>query len=1027
MAGHNGNNGNNGSGGSGSGGPDAGVKLKGTKGDDTLIGGSGDDRLEGKGGDDLLDGGLGDDLLIGGKGDDTLLGGAGNDILYGDGKGKGSGSGSGSGSASGSGSGSGDLSFDDYLDGGAGNDSVFGQQGNDTGNYVAAENLGATDVYDGGSGIDTLRLDLTSAEFLNPVLQEDLLEYQSYLAVHVDTITGEADGAVFQFDAFDLAASAWESLLVFVDGVETSLPDLPFIVGNTAAGTLDIGGGVTPTGDTFIPSGAISGDTLTATSGIIGNQAGSSGVATVSGAGSELNIGSGGLTVGNAGTGALSVSAGGGVTIASDGFNNLSVGGEAGGDGSVTVSGAGSRLVTTGLDNTVQIGRASGAAGTLLVEAGGQLETLHFEVGREGEGTATVTGSGSTIIVSNDDGRFSAPYDYEAGFLRVGRDGDGALNILDGAHVEVRSGDVASGNDDTTVQFMQIGRNAGSMGTVVVDGAGSILDIFSLNPPGGPFVEGPGLQVGRGGTGTLTVSNGGDARIDGQGATLGVGARAGGDGSVTVSGIGSTLNVDALGVQGFVAVGGAGTGSLDVTGGASADFVNSSLNVGLRASADGSVAVSGAGSTLAVGRTLHVGFEGTGALTVAAGAAVTVGDGLQFGSTAGASGVGTVTGVGSTLDVIGFFAVGQGDTAGGFGTPGVAADGALDILAGGTVNGESLQVGEDPDGTGAVTVSGVGSLLDLSGNVRLGFAGTGSLAVTDGGLVRASSVDLFGGGTLSGNGVVEANVTTHGLGAIGPGSSIDTLTIDGTLQMLAGVIDTEIAGTSPGAAVGGHDVLDVTELASLDIGTLRFSFIDGFAPAAGDSFGFLTAGAASGNITDLSIVVEGLADGFQFDPLVIAPTGATITAANAGILEANTTLLFGSNHADIFDGGAGNDVLDGGGSMDSLSGGAGNDTLLGGADIDTLDGGGGNDVLAGGAGDDLFVFDNGDGDDTFTDFDALSASEQVDVSGFGFTNTGDFQAINQVGGDTVIEVDADDSITLLGVTATDVDDSDFVF
>lgn len=78
------------------------------------------------------------------------------------------------------------------------------------------------------------------------------------------------------------------------------------------------------------------------------------------------------------------------------------------------------------MDNKVVVG-LDGGTGTLLVENGGTLETINLEVGRDrtntsgSTGTATVRGKGSTIIVSTEGGLFSAPYDYEAGFARVGR------------------------------------------------------------------------------------------------------------------------------------------------------------------------------------------------------------------------------------------------------------------------------------------------------------------------------------------------------------------------------------------------------------------------------------------------------------------------------------------------------------------------------------------------------------------------------------------------------------------------------
>jgi Ca2+-binding RTX toxin-like protein len=58
-------------------------QIKGTSGDDTLVGGNGFDSISGSFGDDLLQGGAGDDLLFGENDEDTLVGGLGNDQLEG--------------------------------------------------------------------------------------------------------------------------------------------------------------------------------------------------------------------------------------------------------------------------------------------------------------------------------------------------------------------------------------------------------------------------------------------------------------------------------------------------------------------------------------------------------------------------------------------------------------------------------------------------------------------------------------------------------------------------------------------------------------------------------------------------------------------------------------------------------------------------------------------------------------------------------------------------------------------------------
>jgi Ca2+-binding RTX toxin-like protein len=77
---------------------------------------------------------------------------------------------------------------------------------------------------------------------------------------------------------------------------------------------------------------------------------------------------------------------------------------------------------------------------------------------------------------------------------------------------------------------------------------------------------------------------------------------------------------------------------------------------------------------------------------------------------------------------------------------------------------------------------------------------------------------------------------------------------------------------------------------------------------------------------------------------------------------------------DVISGGAGNDQIGGKAGNDLLSGDEGDDLIWGDAGNDTIMGVTGNDTLtgddfSGGSGSDLFVFGNGDGTDTITDFD----------------------------------------------------------
>ena len=121
-------------------------------------------------------------------------------------------------------------------------------------------------------------------------------------------------------------------------------------------------------------------------------------------------------------------------------------------------------------------------------------------------------------------------------------------------------------------------------------------------------------------------------------------------------------------------------------------------------------------------------------------------------------------------------------------------------------------------------------------------------------------------------------------------------------------------------------------------------------------------------------------------------------------------------------GGNGKDVLDGGGQNDTLDGGNGNDTLIGGA---------GNDALTGGAGADTFVYNQGNGADTITDFGA--GNDLIDLSG---TSVVDFSSLNiqSVANDDGTE-DAfirfgpqsnGNNLTLDGVVSSSLDEDDFL-
>ena len=140
-------------------------------------------------------------------------------------------------------------------------------------------------------------------------------------------------------------------------------------------------------------------------------------------------------------------------------------------------------------------------------------------------------------------------------------------------------------------------------------------------------------------------------------------------------------------------------------------------------------------------------------------------------------------------------------------------------------------------------------------------------------------------------------------------------------------------------------------------------------------------------------------------------------------------VLHGDNGWDVMFGGTGNDTMYGGLLGDLLRGEAGDDALHGESGWDLLDGGAGNDLLSGGSGNDIFVFSDGFGSDTITDF--ASGLDRIDLSGVsGITDWNDLTASHLTTGANcaVIIVDGANSIELSGITSTDqIQAMDFIF
>ena len=99
---------------------------------------------------------------------------------------------------------------------------------------------------------------------------------------------------------------------------------------------------------------------------------------------------------------------------------------------------------------------------------------------------------------------------------------------------------------------------------------------------------------------------------------------------------------------------------------------------------------------------------------------------------------------------------------------------------------------------------------------------------------------------------------------------------------------------------------------------------------------------------------------------------------------------------------------------------------------DTLSGDDGDDLLNGGFGDDTYLFADGWGTDTVVGFVAGigSLDDVADIAAFDFADFAAVQAaMTSAGGgaDTLLQLDADDSILFEGVAMAGFDASDFGF
>ncbi|WP_370677325.1 autotransporter domain-containing protein [Pleomorphomonas sp. PLEO] len=533
-------------------------------------------------------------------------------------------------------------------------------------------------------------------------------------------------------DAADPGTAGNGTLAISTGGTVTSTTArLGDVAGSTGTATISgsgstwtlsdrIGVGTSGTGSLTVSAGG----TVSSTGGIVGWNSTGTGTALITGSGSRW-ANTGVLYIGNQGDGTLTVSAGGAVT-STDGY----VATESGSTSSATITGSGSAWTMSG---DLLVGHNTGSNGTITISAGGSVSSLQAILGdlAGSSGTMVLTGEGSSMVASSD--------------FNVGRFGTGSLTLTGGATL--------SSNRS------YLGNEAGSSGTVVMSGAGTTWTTTGR------------LFVGTDGDGTLTISDG--ATIVASGLVIGWGS--------TSTGV---LNVGAAAGDAAVAA-----GTLDVPA-ITFGSGNGRLVFNFTGSDTVAAQISGAGSLELYAGALTL----SGANSYSRGTTVSGGT-LTLGSST-AAGTGTITLAGtSTLAY----------------TDGITVANAIDVTGTATLtiaSGRATQSGAIT-GTGTYVVTGDGTLY-LTGS-SAGFTGTtsvdnGTLSVNG---TLGGGVEVNSEGTLKGSGTV-ASVTVQSGGTIAPGNSIGTLTITGNYVQSAGStysVELGASGASDRIVVGGTAAL----------------------------------------------------------------------------------------------------------------------------------------------------------------------------------------------------------------------------
>jgi hypothetical protein len=462
------------------------------------------------------------------------------------------------------------------------------------------------------------------------------------------------------------------------------------------------------------------------------------------------------------------------------------------------------------------LGEGRDGVSALILRNGTVLAALDVMVGAAGgAGGALVLDNGTQLLLNG----------ANVTGVRVANGSAGA-----DSHLQVLGGSLLR------TPVLVLGSDTGpASGSLAVSGTGSMVDAQLVRVSG----------RAAGGHGEVSISEGGQLRTE----SLVLGEHAGTRGKVTVSGAGSGLAVygGALVAVGASARG--GTGTLEVLRGALLDGEAAvSIKVGNGDLTQSStLRVADAGTQM---RNAGVKVLGGGNFFLRDGATWSEGNNLLL-VTGGRAEIEAATAELSSLQVE------RQVRADG----GTQATGQVTLSRGGTLRVNNTPANDVFVGMDSfLTLTDTGTRLTVA--ERIDVAGT--LAVNNDARLVATDIAVLPGGRLQGHlGHITGNIFVQNGGIVAPGQSPGTLTIEGDLQLADGaLLVLEIAGYDAGIQ---HDQLIVTGHLKATAANVQLSFLDGFAPRAGDHFDLLqvAGGMALGENTRFTF--SGLAAGWQFE------------------------------------------------------------------------------------------------------------------------------------------------------------------